>query len=658
MSSTSKTHDSPPHPAYRPDIDGLRAVAVGAVLLFHAFPEALPGGFIGVDIFFVISGYLISTIVFGQAERDSFSILEFYRRRVRRIFPGLTVLMIAVLVAGALLLYADELRNLGAHLSAGSFFASNLLLWRESGYFDESAELKPLLHLWSLGIEEQFYLFWPLLAWVGTRRRGALPWLAAAVVISSMAAEIWLMSRNANTAFYLPISRFWELACGGLLAWVDMDPTRRARSWLRRYSAPASTLGALTLLVSLLAIHPGLAFPGWWAWGPVAGAMLLIGSGSSDASPHWPHRLLASRPMVQVGLISYPLYLWHWPLLAFAAIVLGQTAPASYRVTAMVAAVLLAWLTYRFVERPFRSGRLHQLAVPLLSSAMIALGLTGLALVLHGRATAATLRETFVSPSREPVIPRHPDRARVMLLGDSHANHLDAGLRASLGDRLLNLSSPGCLPFYDVDRYDLRMRPGECPRLMREALDLLLSRPDIDTVVMSSMGPVYLDDTTFRGTAPARVRGQRVIDVRDPAQSDRWRIYADGLDRTLTALTEADEHVIFVLDVPELGLNPSTCRPAIHFPGTQWRLRGGEDCTIPRAEFDDRTARFRDMVVEIVGRHPSVRLVDPTSRFCDANVCRGASAGEIWYRDFDHLSESGSHLVAREILPLLADVAR
>ena len=216
-------------PTYRRDIDGLRAIAVLAVIGFHAFPAAVPGGFVGVDVFFVISGFLISTIVFGSLERGGFSYVDFYDRRIRRIFPALIIVLVATWIAGWRLLYPLEYANLGKHIASGAGFVSNFMLWRDSGYFDTGAEQKPLLHLWSLAIEEQFYLVWPLglvLTWRFVKLRFAL---IGVVALSSFGICVWLTGRDPVVAYYFPVTRFWELLMGAMLAYSGIVASRRQR---------------------------------------------------------------------------------------------------------------------------------------------------------------------------------------------------------------------------------------------------------------------------------------------------------------------------------------------------------------------------------------------------------------------------------------------
>lgn len=285
------------HPKYRADIDGLRAVAVLSVLLFHAYPKLMPGGFIGVDIFFVISGFLISTIIFQSLARGEFSFMDFYARRIRRIFPALIVVMLATFLIGWFVLFPDEYKQLGKHIMGGALFVSNFVLWKESGYFDSAAETKPLLHLWSLGIEEQFYILFPLAVWLAWRARMNLLALVVLIGLLSFGLNLHRVYQDPIGAFYLPHYRFWELMAGSLLAllvmkdsgWIKKLHSRfelaAARLSLRRgaMAQPGvalanikSCVGMALIVVALCMVHKGVHFPGKWAVLPVAGAVLVI----------------------------------------------------------------------------------------------------------------------------------------------------------------------------------------------------------------------------------------------------------------------------------------------------------------------------------------------------------------------------------------------
>jgi peptidoglycan/LPS O-acetylase OafA/YrhL len=355
---------------YRPDIDGLRAIAVGSVVAFHTFPNFFKGGYVGVDIFFVISGYLISGIIVDAVERDRFSYLDFYIRRIRRIFPALVIVIAATLVVGWYVLLPDEFERLGKHLAAGAGFATNLVLWSEAGYFDVSSDTKPLLHLWSLAIEEQFYILWPLILGLVWRRKRGLLVATLSIAAISFAYNVISVVHHPVAAFYSPLARFWELMLGGILAYL----VRQKGEWLAQFRTQRAAGGLLLIGVSVFALNREFAFPGYWALFPTVGAFLVISAGFTN----WISRyVLGNRLMVGVGLISYPLYLWHWPILVFAKIVKGGLLTPTDRVTAIAASVALAFLTYRFVEYPIRHS--STLRIPQgLAAAMAGAGALGL----------------------------------------------------------------------------------------------------------------------------------------------------------------------------------------------------------------------------------------------------------------------------------------
>lgn len=368
-----------------------------SVVVFHAFPNVLRSGFVGVDVFFVISGFLITSILLEAVSEGRLSFADFYARRIRRIFPALIVVLIASLVAGAFLLLPDDFARLGKHTATGAGFIANLALWQEAGYFDVASDTKILLHLWSLGVEEQFYLIWPAFIWATWRFGLNRFTFLAAILCGSLILSIKLTASNPVAAFYSPASRFWELTLGALLAHV-LFAKPRVVSWLegtlakglgyvllerargeeyedRLYRDCLSTLGLALILSSTFVIVRRHEFPGWWALMPTVGAYLTLAAGPRA----WLNRLLLANPaMVWIGLISYPLYLWHWPLLAFARSYYGSAEPpATLRAGLMLIAVILAWLTYRYIERPIRFELRGRQVVLALATAVFALGVFG-----------------------------------------------------------------------------------------------------------------------------------------------------------------------------------------------------------------------------------------------------------------------------------------
>ena len=476
---------------YRADIDGLRAVAVLLVVVFHAFPELKGGGFVGVDIFFVISGFLITGIIINDLDNTRFSFKSFYARRIKRIYPALLVVLSVSFAAGWLLLLPDEFANLDKHIAGGAGFVANFILWSEAGYFDVETELKPMLHLWSLGVEEQFYFIWPLLLFLAYQKHVKLMYLLPVIFITSFALNIFSINFDPVGAFYFPHTRFWELMTGSVVAyWSRSEFSEYWQShrlskklvtylkllpWLNNASA---CLGMILLVIAVIFLNKNSSFPGWWAILPTVGAASMIAAGSNA----WINKKLLAHPiLVFIGLISYPLYLWHWPLLAFAKIIgMGKT-PVEIRAALALASVLLAWLTYRFVELPLRFGSSQYNRTLLLSTLMaimfaISYGTffaEGLPSRMPDKAeyvkffspwqytkshnlakndrhecnfyditkkiTKPSIASSCVTPKSEKV---------VFLWGDSHAQHLNYGLRKVLPAdvSLLQAGASGCPP--------------------------------------------------------------------------------------------------------------------------------------------------------------------------------------------------------------------
>ncbi len=361
---------------YRPDIDGLRAIAVLSVIAFHFFPTRARAGFIGVDVFFVISGYLISTIILEGLDRQSFSFLEFYSRRIRRIFPALIVVLGTALVFGWFTLFAEEYRQLCKQIAAGVGFVSNLSFWSESGYFDAAAETKPMLHLWSLGIEEQFYIVWPLFIWTMVKRSWSVFPVICILAVTSFVYGIAQLQTDPAGAFYSPLSRGWELCVGSALAYISL----RSSAGGERNSTAAnaqSVIGAAMLATGLLLITREHAFPGTWALLPTIGTALLISAGENA----WLNRyVLARRWLVAVGLISYPLYLWHWPILIFARLLFaGEMQNRWFRLALLPLAFALAWITYVLIEKRVRHGARRQAKTMAVAVVLLLIGCIGYA---------------------------------------------------------------------------------------------------------------------------------------------------------------------------------------------------------------------------------------------------------------------------------------
>ncbi len=663
------------HVAYRPDIDGLRAIAVLSVLIFHAFPAALPGGFVGVDIFFVISGYLISSIIMKSADEGRFSIAEFYARRIRRIVPPLLAMIASIMVIGWSVLLPDEYAQLAKHALAGIGFVSNIVLWQESGYFDSAAHLKPFLHLWSLGVEEQFYIFWPLILTLVLRKR--LSFLGAAVLVFtlSFAANIAMTSASGSAGYFLLPSRAWEMLAGAILAWRLRyhGPLFAAGG---RLANGAGLLGLLLIVLALFVVDKSRAFPGWWATLPVLGTVLLIAAGELSFSSSL---ILSRKPMVAVGLISFPLYLWHWPLLSLVWVLHGEEASASLLAGVLLLAALLATLSYHLIEKPVRRGTGLRSVMAVLGVTAVVAGLStniylrdGLNFRLKDAQAAAEAKalewgeEMRASDSCRVKIGEgielgcligDPQRqAGAVIIGDSHANHYYWGLSSVLGEQginLMQLSRGACSPLHGVVILK-GTQTIDCKSFNNPVIDYIAGRPDIHTVFLGGRWMAYITGRELKDP-PGYVNDERLALPDYPQAQDlpRAEVFALGLDETLRRLLDAGKRVVFLHAVPELPFNAREC---VSWSPNRFVSRVPRpSCDVERTLVDDRTDEYLPVLEKILQRYPQVVQLDPQPFLCDGQRCSGKADGMLLYRDDDHLSLGGTQWLAQRLKPSLLE---
>ena len=648
------------HPNYRPDIDGLRAVAILLVVLFHAFPKALRGGFVGVDVFFVISGFLISTIISRSLQKNRFNFFEFYGNRIRRIFPALIVVLLSGVALGWLALLPDELSQLGKHMAGGAGFVQNYVLWSEAGYFDTRSELKPLMHLWSLAIEEQFYLFYPFCMWLVWQSRISLPLVLLGLFLVSFILNTRGVGGDPVGTFFLPQTRFWELLAGGLLAWLtSLD--RRNASWfsgLCRGHVPAVnnlvSVGGITLIVlACFVLNKGRQFPGWWALMPVSGSVLLILSGPKA----WVNRVvLSNRLMIGIGLISYPLYLWHWPILSFARI-LGSEEPTSWvRAMLVIMSFFLAWLTWRLVERPIRYGLKSGGQIMVLCGLVLCLGIFGYWIDsqqglyqrfnnseykafswIKGGNNRAFCQAIFQDREYpESCLLSEGSLPEIALLGDSHSGHLYPGL-VNEGLDVINLGRGACMPLYDLG---FGREGSECPLgYMNKAIDFAVEDDRVKLIALAARYAAAVEGGEYDVRKPDR---SGAVALFSQAQAGNSEVFREALHKTLRKLVSSGKKIVLILDVPELGFNPKSCLRPLSVSKQQ-------PCAISVAAFEKRSRQYRNIVMSVVQDYPSVSIFDMPSLFCDASYCWAEKDGKMLYRDDDHLSLDGSSFVAHRL---------
>jgi peptidoglycan/LPS O-acetylase OafA/YrhL len=641
--------------AYRPDIDGLRAIAVVAVLLFHLDIGIVPGGYVGVDIFFVISGFLIGRGVATDLAAGRFSLATFYVQRIKRIFPALFAMLGAVVVTGWFLLLPGDYRNLGSSALATTLFAGNVFFARETGYFGISAAETPLLHTWSLAVEEQYYIAFPLLMmalcrWRGGRRQGVvLAILAVAFFVASVVAV-----RTAPTAaFYFTAFRAWEFLAGALLA-VGALPDFRTKV----QSSTAGVAALAILIWPIIGFTATTEFPGANALYPVIGAMLLIHSGGPASIVS---RLLATPLPVFVGRISYSLYLWHWPLIVCWKYRHGSTLQSLDQIGIAAVSVVVAFLSWRFVEQPIRrmndvrAGKVFQ---------------TALATLVLGCAVGLLVRATGGFPSRmEPQVvaldaatrsmarlPRHctgsaparrhtlcPVGARrdtpptFLLWGDSHANALmpafdRAGVELGLVGRIA--SYPACPALLGVDRLD-QPPSHDCSAFNDAVLGELRTMPSVRTVFLVSRWGFCATGVRTEGGPPCHLGPDH--ELSGPLVSTQ-SLFTESLRRTVATLTGMGRTVVLVAPTPEFHSNvPETLARAALF---------GAPPDLALSE-RDYVRRQRPVLREFILLRDrfAVRLIYPHRILCRGGDCKTTVQGTPLYADDDHLSRTGSLLL-------------
>ncbi|HYP89556.1 MAG TPA: acyltransferase family protein [Polyangiaceae bacterium] len=667
---------------YRGDIDGLRAIAVAQVVLFHAGVTLFTGGYVGVDVFFVISGYLISDILWRELRADKFSLLGFYDRRARRILPALSITLLATTLLGWVLFIPAELHQLGKNVVASIFAAGNVVALANSGYFAGNSQDNPLLHTWSLAIEEQFYVVWPLLLLLCWRYFKGRSWPLWLLTLGSLAAAEWGVHHYSSATFYLLPTRAWELSLGGVLAISPRLPELRPPL---RAGVVALGLGAIVYAGCIYT--PATPFPGLTALVPTGGAALIVAFGGRGDLVS---QLLASSPLVWLGKRSYSLYLWHWPLLAALRVHLNRSLSLGEALFAVAAALLLAEASFRWVETPFRESgtrlaewlrgsassratRPRSLAV----AAGVIAGIAGLgALVMRAQgglpkprleAVArfeAARRETTrsnachrmagvatVPPATECTFGSAAARHRVLLWGDSHADHYRPTVErvaTARGMSLRQATKSACPPISgDLLVVDRSMPTPDCALFNEAVLDVAVSDPEIEVVALAGRWAFYTDgrigglagDSDVFITTPDRPRAL--------SRDRSAQLLEQGLAETIERLDAAGKSVVLLAQTPEYPFDVPACLAREAGAG-----RSSEHCEISRGSAEARAGRSDQQLARLAARYPRLALLLPLDTWCTAGVCPALRGQVVMIRDSNHMTKAG----ALELAPALTRV--
>ncbi|WP_213878311.1 acyltransferase family protein [Pseudomonas sp. dw_358] len=631
---------------YRRDIDGLRAVAILPVVLFHFGFPGFSGGFVGVDVFFVISGYLITSIIWQERLAGCFSFVDFWARRARRILPTLFVMIAAVLVAGWWALTPDDYSELGRSVRYQVFFGSNFFFMRGHGYFEPASAVQPLLHTWSLAVEEQFYLFFPLLLVGLSSRLRRWREVLAGLAVLSFALSLWAMHRHGQAAFYMLPMRAWELLLGALLAVAPAG-----RELPRAVYQGVSVAGLLGIVAAVVGYDAQTPFPGASALLPTLGAAALIWANGRQAT--WVGVLLGSRPLVGIGLISYAWYLWHWPVVVFANYVtFDQLAPVA-RVGLMLGSALLGYGSWRWIEGPFRRRQWLARRRPLLASALAAM----LVLVVAGqvvrssqgvpsRLSAQALRYAKAGTWRAGQLDCLYDRHRlspqslcqfgpaqspqVLVWGDSHAAALAPALREQARRSGISLALAGhsaCPPIEGPHRERV------CDEFNAEAQRLAVQQPIQDVILVAHWSLYTQGEENGRTTLMIHSPGSQAVDI--PYAEQRL---ASGLRASIQVLRDAGKRVWLVKEAPEQRVDVAQRLARMAMLGAPTAGFGR-----PQSERDSRQAFIDQLFLELSQGDKQVRVLDPTPLFCaDGQTCVAEEQGEALYRDTNHLSDKGA----------------
>jgi peptidoglycan/LPS O-acetylase OafA/YrhL len=632
---------------YRADIDGLRAIAVLSVVFFHA-GLGVGGGFVGVDVFFVISGFLITSLILRDLDRGSFSIVEFWERRARRIFPALAVVVIVTLIAGWFLMLPFGLQVIGQSAVALTVFASNIQFWRTSGYFDPAAEENPLLHTWSLSVEEQFYLIVPLLLCLvfALRFQRRLGLILGVGVLASFLVSVYYLGRDPKGAFYLLPSRAWELGAGSLLVLarpVSNSAFRGLMAWL----------GLASVLYACFFYDAHTAFPGFAAIMPVMGAVLLIwagmtGGAADESKPTLVQRFLEAKLLVGIGLLSYSFYLWHWPFFAFHRYLFSDSPGVPLALGYIILALLISIASLKYIERPFRERRWAQsrkkvfLFTGLVSLLVMIAGLSlwqtrGMPSRLPTEVATfdATKGDAFFQNSRSfideektiAVLGAENKPCKLMVWGDSHG-----GVLLSMIDEICDENNISALAATRGQHPPVMEWSGADPASFQHAtktqyadkamshIRRLVQSGELEYVLLAFRWNYYLEDVP------------RSVDDAVPIAG-----FPDALIKTVKTLEQLGLKVFILLEVPDFGVHVPKA-VALH----QWR--GLPEPRLSQQQHNERQQFYMPLIKRLLAETPNVHLVDAAPYFIskDGEVSFIDEQELLLYRDDHHLTEHAS----------------
>lgn len=644
---------------YRLDIDGLRAVAVLAVLFYHGGVKIFSGGYVGVDVFFVISGYLITTIISREIGENKFTLLNFYERRIRRIYPALFTVAIFTLFLSGLVYDAAGFEDIGNSLISVTFFYSNFHFWQASGYFEAPSLLKPFLHAWSLSVEEQFYILFPLLMVLIARfNKSRFVLSLALVALASFTLNVYWVNQDASAAFYLVQFRAWELLVGSLLA-LNIFPARIGSVSRNIFSL----IGIMAIVTSVVLYSDETPFPGVAALAPILGSALVILSGRDGKS--LVGNFLSLKPIVFIGKISYSLYLWHWPLLVIGKYYLIREPTAGELAIWLLVTFAVSALSWKYVENPFRDrSRFKRPRIFIFAGSVMTLLLIAGAVVtindglphrykennanflgkndpvwMKWEPCLTSMKEGKVLNSRRCDIGSDESPPQFLLWGDSHARALAPAIdlsatQAGIAGKIIIANR--CPPLSGIDRKGVTS--GFCLKKIEGDLQYIKEHPELKTIILASRWAISADGTRYKTEEGADVT---LVDLDQHKKGNNAFLFDLGLHRTVSKLIEMDRKVVIVNGVPEIGYDVPTSFSIASRTG-----RDVNQIIAPTfQEYLDRNRFVLDTINALLA-DGSITNVDPAKALCDENWCYVVVDGTPLYVDDDHLSPFGAHYIS------------
>lgn len=634
---------------YRPEIDGLRAISVGAVIAFHAGAEWFPGGYVGVDVFFVISGYLLTGIIGRDIASDRFSIGNFYSRRVRRILPALLGLIVTSAIAGVFILTPGDFEVFGRSALYTLAGSGNIFFYLYTGYFDPAATTMPLLHTWSLGVEEQFYVVWPALLWILARMTGKNPIILAAgcvaVAVASFVLNVVATHQNLLAAFYLPQNRGWELALGGCLTLIPRNTGSQLPRWVIEISAAA---GLLVIAATVFLLKAQIAYPGFYGLLPVGGAMAFLWA--SDR-PSLAGTLLATRPFRFFGKISYSLYLYHWPALVFYRHFNGNKPLSVWEMASLVGVtILVSWLSWRCIEQPARRGRAAMGRVLVTAGAAAAVVASICIAIVSMQGFPQRLPEpvrglgsmeamwTWDCPKMQTVggsagtciLGRDWTSAatKIALWGDSNAAQAMPIVAHAIGK--LDVAAAffgGCSPVVDPEVAIVGGNPDrnwarDCGEGRDKIIEVINRDDSISTILLVS---------SWASVAHSMVRNNDET----PETAHSMTLFGQSLDALLDRIAKKGRTIVIVGEIPKFPLDPIPCVIS-ELSSLLRKERCADDLgKMGMAFFQEYQAETQDILTQKCSGGRCI-VVYPERGLCNAEACTVIINNEFIYRDPGH----------------------